>query len=77
MQITPVFLSNVKIEFKTVILERKDVRTLVDLCSEVVALHIPFEQVEKMYSPVPEEVQLKIAFLSFPDNEEDIRYALC
>lgn len=44
------------------------------LCAREVAWHIPFEQVEKMYPPVPEEVQLEIAFWSFPDNEEDIRY---
>jgi len=49
------------------------VTSLMELCSQAVALHIPFEQVEKMYPPVPENVQLRIAFWSFPDNEEDIR----
>ena len=49
------------------------VKSLLELCSQSVALHIPFEQVEKMHLPVPEEVQLKIAFWSFPSNEEDIR----
>lgn len=30
-----------------------------------------------MYPPVPEQLQLRIAFWSFPDNEEDIRLYSC
>ncbi|CAK8682764.1 unnamed protein product [Clavelina lepadiformis] len=53
------------------------VSSLMELCSQAVALHIPFEQVENMYPPVPENVQLRIAYWSFPDNEEDIRLYSC
>nr|CAB3268068.1 zinc finger SWIM domain-containing protein 8 [Phallusia mammillata] len=53
------------------------VTPLMELCAQAVALHIPFEQVEKMFSPVPENVQLRIAYWSFPDNEEDIRLYSC
>jgi len=42
-----------------------------------VASHIPFELVEHFYPPVPEQLQLRIAFWSFPDNEEDIRLYSC
>lgn len=33
--------------------------------------------VEHVYPPVPEQLQLRIAFWSFPDNEEDIRLYSC
>lgn len=46
---------------------------LVELSAKQVAFHIPFEVVEKVYPPVPEQLQLRIAFWSFPENEEDIR----
>ncbi|KAG8135094.1 putative Zinc finger SWIM domain-containing protein, partial [Naja naja] len=45
---------------------------LVELSAKQVAFHIPFEVVEKVYPPVPEQLQLRIAFWSFPENEEDI-----
>lgn len=32
---------------------------------------------EHFYPPVPEQLQLRIAFWSFPDNEEDIRLYSC
>lgn len=32
---------------------------------------------EHIYPPVPEQLQLRIAFWSFPDNEEDIRLYSC
>lgn len=32
---------------------------------------------EHVYPPVPEQLQLRIAFWSFPDNEEDIRLYSC
>lgn len=47
---------------------------LVELSAKQVAFHIPFEVVEKVYPPVPEQLQLRIAYWSFPENEEDIRY---
>ena len=46
---------------------------LVELAAKTVALHFPFEVVERMYPPVPENLQLRIAFWSFPENEEDVR----
>ena len=47
---------------------------LVEITAKTVALHIPFEEVEKVYPPVPENLQLRIAYWSFPENEEDIRW---
>ncbi|KAG8224311.1 hypothetical protein J437_LFUL007252 [Ladona fulva] len=56
---------------------QKQVASLVELCARCVASHIPFELVEHVYPPVPEQLQLRIAFWSFPDNEEDIRLYSC
>ncbi|CAL4153708.1 unnamed protein product, partial [Meganyctiphanes norvegica] len=53
------------------------VHSLTELCARTVAAHIPFEVVEQMMPPVPEQLQLLIAFWSFPDNEEDIRLYSC
>ncbi|XP_014289772.1 zinc finger SWIM domain-containing protein 8 homolog [Halyomorpha halys] len=50
---------------------------LCELAARCVASHIPFELVEHVYPPVPEQLQLRIAFWSFPDNEEDIRLYSC
>lgn len=57
----------------TVITKDGLVIPLVELSAKQVAFHIPFEVVEKVYPPVPEQLQLRIAFWSFPENEEDIR----
>lgn len=54
-----------------------DVHTLTEMCARTVAAHIPFEVVEQMMPPVPEQLQLLIAFWSFPENEEDIRLYSC
>ena len=48
-------------------------RSLLDICAEVVAVSIPFQTVEDRFSPVPEAVQLRIIYWSFPRNEEEIR----
>lgn len=50
---------------------------LLELAAREVACHIPFEVVERMDPPVPEQLQLRIAFWSFPENEEDIRLYSC
>ncbi|CAB0008630.1 unnamed protein product [Nesidiocoris tenuis] len=50
---------------------------LCELAARCVASHIPFELVEHVYPPVPEQLQLRIAYWSFPDNEEDIRLYSC
>ncbi|VDI34720.1 Hypothetical predicted protein [Mytilus galloprovincialis] len=51
--------------------------SLVELAAQAVACHIPFEVVEHFPQPIPDEVQLRIAFWSFPENEEDIRLYSC
>lgn len=51
--------------------------TLTELAAKCVASFIPFELVEHVFPPVPEQLQLRIAFWSFPDNEEDIRLYSC
>lgn len=53
------------------------IMSLVELASREVACYIPFEVVEHVYPPVPEQLQLRIAFWSFPENEEDIRLYSC
>nr|XP_011443902.2 zinc finger SWIM domain-containing protein 8 [Crassostrea gigas] len=53
------------------------VSSLVELASKAVACHIPFEVVEHFPQPIPEQLQLRIAFWSFPENEEDIRLYSC
>lgn len=55
----------------------KSVCTLSELAAKCVASHIPFELVEHVYPPVPEQLQLQIAFWSFPDSEDDIRLYSC
>jgi hypothetical protein len=54
-----------------------DMPKLVDLCAKYVALNVPFELVESFRLPVPEDLQLKITFSSFPDNIENIRLYSC
>ena len=54
-----------------------DIPKLVDLCAKYVATHVPFELVESYRHPVPEELQLKITYASFPDSIENIRLDSC
>lgn len=46
--------------------------SLLDISAKVVASNIPFQQVEERLSRIPEPVQMKIIFWSFPRNEKDI-----
>ena len=47
--------------------------SLLDICAKKVARHIPFVTVEERYSNrIPEPVQERIVFWSFPDSERDI-----
>lgn len=46
--------------------------SLLDISAKVVALNIPFQQVEERFSRIPEPVQTRIVFWSFPRNEKDI-----
>ena len=49
------------------------INSLIEIAAEAVAARIPFAVVESFPQPIPEDLQLKIAFWSFPDSEEDIR----
>jgi len=51
--------------------------SLTELAAREVASSIPFESVEQFYPPVPEPLQLRIAYYSFPEHEEDIRLYAC
>ena len=46
--------------------------SLLDLSAKCVAANIPFQHVEERCSPIPEPVQLKIVYWSFPRNARDI-----
>nr|CAH7717844.1 unnamed protein product [Callosobruchus chinensis] len=46
--------------------------TLLDVTARVVAENIPFQRVEERYDRIPEPVQRRIIFWSFPRNERDI-----
>ena len=46
--------------------------SLLDLSAKCVAANIPFQHVEERSAPIPEPVQLKIVYWSFPRNERDI-----
>lgn len=53
------------------------VETLIEICARTVAKHLPFETVERTCPEIPEQLQLRIAFWSFPPFEEDIRLYSC
>lgn len=50
---------------------------LSELAARCVAMHIPFEMVEKFQPPVPEELQQRITFWSFPEGDDDICLYTC
>ena len=50
----------------------KSPETLLDLCARSVAAHIPFQRIEERYNRIPEPVQERIVFWSFPRNEREI-----
>lgn len=60
-----------------IIFFKENCPSLTELAARVVAHHIPFEVVERVCAPIPEQLQLRIAYWSFPDNEEDIRLYSC
>lgn len=66
-----------KIEQKYSAIPAGAVTTLTELAAKCVASYIPFELVEQVYPPVPEQLQLRIAYWSFPDSEDDIRLYSC
>jgi hypothetical protein len=46
--------------------------SLLDICARVVAENIPFQRIEERYVRIPEPVQRRIIFWSFPRDESDI-----
>lgn len=52
--------------------EHHSPETLLDVCAKVVALHVPFQRIEERYERIPEPVQRRIIYWSFPRNERDI-----
>ena len=46
--------------------------SLLDLCARQVALHVPFQRIEERYNRIPEPVQERICFWSFPRKEFEI-----
>lgn len=53
------------------------IMSLTELAAQKVACHLPFGQVEHFDPPVPEPMQCRIAFWSFPQDEEDVRLYTC
>lgn len=48
------------------------INSLLDLSARVVAEYLPFEYVERMLVHIPEPVQEKIIYYSFPQRDSDI-----
>lgn len=46
--------------------------SLLDICARVVAENIPFQRIEERYVRIPEPVQRRIIYWSFPRDESDI-----
>ena len=46
--------------------------SLLDICAKIVAENIPFQEVEERFDRIPEPVQSRIVYWSFPRNERDI-----
>lgn len=47
--------------------------SLLDMSAKIVAARIPFQSIEQRYEHIPEPVQRRIIFWSFPRHEDDIR----
>ena len=58
-------------------IEENGVESLLEICSRTVAKYIPFETVENTYPQIPEQLQVRITFWSFPPAEDDIRLYSC
>lgn len=50
----------------------KNPESLLDICAREVASAIPFQTIEERYNRIPEPVQERIVFWSFPRNEREI-----
>ena len=51
---------------------KRDPDSLLDICARVVAAKIPFQRVEERYNRIPEPVQERIVFWSFPRQELEV-----
>ncbi|XP_039277080.1 zinc finger SWIM domain-containing protein 4-like [Nilaparvata lugens] len=51
---------------------RRQPDSLLDVTARVVAENIPFQRIEERYDRIPEPVQRRIIFWSFPRDERDI-----
>ena len=47
--------------------------SLLDICAKIVGANIPFQRVEEQFERIPEPVQSRNVFWSFPRNEADIK----
>ena len=47
--------------------------SLLDICARCVAENIPFQYIEERLDRIPEPVQSRVVFWSFPRNERDIQ----
>ena len=47
--------------------------SLLDICAKIVGASVPFQRVEEQFERIPEPVQSRIVFWSFPRNEADIK----
>jgi len=46
--------------------------TLLEICAKIVAENITFQTIEERFVRIPEPVQSRIVYWSFPRNERDI-----
>ncbi|KAL0278517.1 UNVERIFIED_CONTAM: hypothetical protein PYX00_000323 [Menopon gallinae] len=51
---------------------KKSPDTLLDITAKIVAENIPFQRIEERYDRIPEPVQRRVIFWSFPRDERDI-----
>lgn len=56
---------------------KHELLSLIEISARSVARNYPFEIVEHYTPPIPEGLQRRIAFWSFPENEEEIRLYSC
>lgn len=55
-----------KRSYESLARERPSILPLVELAAKTIAYHIPFEIVENVRPPVPEQLHLRITYWSFP-----------
>ena len=47
--------------------------SLLDCCAKAVASKISFQEIEETFTRIPEPVQLRVIYWSFPGDEQEIR----